>query len=121
MLHDGELYHSDILFLSVSYVKKLNIPSGVVGACRLDLAYEHFKVLACFIIVLFFHVSVVGGKMGRSGGLGNMPKRVRVKMSRFCTGQNELTRNSLCPKLVIFINSYVMYDYSNQLTILFHY
>jgi len=29
----------------VSYVKKLNIPSGVVGACRLDLAYEHFKVL----------------------------------------------------------------------------
>ncbi|MCD7457210.1 hypothetical protein HAX54_034475 [Datura stramonium] len=29
---------------AVSYVKKLNIPSGVVGACRLDLAYEHFKV-----------------------------------------------------------------------------
>lgn len=28
----------------VSYVKRLNIPSGVVGACRLDLAYEHFKV-----------------------------------------------------------------------------
>ncbi|KAF3515257.1 hypothetical protein F2Q69_00005125 [Brassica cretica] len=28
---------------AVSYVKKLNIPSGVVGACRLDLAYEHFK------------------------------------------------------------------------------
>ncbi|KAL2998729.1 hypothetical protein AAZX31_09G118100 [Glycine max] len=31
---------------AVSYVKKLNIPSGVVGACRLDLAYEHFKVKA---------------------------------------------------------------------------
>lgn len=31
-------------FLSVSYVKRLSIPSGVVGACRLDLAYEHFKV-----------------------------------------------------------------------------
>lgn len=30
---------------SVSYVKRLNIPSGVVGACRLDLAYDHFKVL----------------------------------------------------------------------------
>ncbi|KAL7229863.1 hypothetical protein ACSBR2_008419 [Camellia fascicularis] len=29
---------------AVSYVKRLNIPSGVVGACRLDLAYEHFKV-----------------------------------------------------------------------------
>lgn len=28
---------------AVSYVKRLNIPSGVVGACRLDLAYEHFK------------------------------------------------------------------------------
>ncbi|KAK0595636.1 hypothetical protein LWI29_008547 [Acer saccharum] len=28
---------------AVSYVKQLNIPSGVVGACRLDLAYEHFK------------------------------------------------------------------------------
>ncbi|XP_050224450.1 uncharacterized protein LOC126674114 isoform X2 [Mercurialis annua] len=28
---------------AVTYVKKLNIPSGVVGACRLDLAYEHFK------------------------------------------------------------------------------
>ncbi|XP_022723982.1 uncharacterized protein LOC111280775 [Durio zibethinus] len=28
---------------AVSYVKHLNIPSGVVGACRLDLAYEHFK------------------------------------------------------------------------------
>lgn len=28
---------------AVSYVKKLSIPSGVVGACRLDLAYEHFK------------------------------------------------------------------------------
>ncbi|CAN1264444.1 hypothetical protein LINPERPRIM_LOCUS11945 [Linum perenne] len=28
---------------AVSYVKKLNIPSGVVGACRLDLAYEQFK------------------------------------------------------------------------------
>ncbi|KAL9240486.1 hypothetical protein vseg_014698 [Gypsophila vaccaria] len=28
---------------AVSYVKKLKIPSGVVGSCRLDLAYEHFK------------------------------------------------------------------------------
>ncbi|XP_074281735.1 uncharacterized protein LOC141606485 [Silene latifolia] len=28
---------------AVSYVKKLNIPSGIVGSCRLDLAYEHFK------------------------------------------------------------------------------
>ncbi|CAO2821225.1 unnamed protein product [Amaranthus hypochondriacus] len=28
---------------AVSYVKRLNIPSGIVGACRLDLAYEHFK------------------------------------------------------------------------------
>ncbi|KAJ6707276.1 hypothetical protein OIU85_027612 [Salix viminalis] len=28
---------------AVAYVKRLNIPSGVVGACRLDLAYEHFK------------------------------------------------------------------------------
>ncbi|XP_021643182.2 uncharacterized protein LOC110637400 isoform X2 [Hevea brasiliensis] len=31
---------------AVTYVKRLNIPSGVVGACRLDLAYEHFKVKA---------------------------------------------------------------------------
>lgn len=31
-------------FFLVTYVKQLNIPSGVVGACRLDLAYEHFKV-----------------------------------------------------------------------------
>lgn len=38
----------------VSYVKKLNIPSGVVGACRLDLAYEHFKVLLvlCNVIMM---------------------------------------------------------------------
>ncbi|GMJ13589.1 hypothetical protein like AT5G62650 [Hibiscus trionum] len=28
---------------AVNYVKRLNIPSGVVGACRLDLAYERFK------------------------------------------------------------------------------
>ncbi|KAF8413237.1 hypothetical protein HHK36_001213 [Tetracentron sinense] len=28
---------------AVAYVKRLNIPTGVVGACRLDLAYEHFK------------------------------------------------------------------------------
>ncbi|WCJ36736.1 Tic22-like family protein [Euphorbia peplus] len=28
---------------AVTYVKRLNIPTGVVGACRLDLAYEHFK------------------------------------------------------------------------------
>ena len=34
----------------VTYVKRLNIPSGVVGACRLDLAYEHFKVIpACTV------------------------------------------------------------------------
>ncbi|KAH9605892.1 hypothetical protein KSS87_015312 [Heliosperma pusillum] len=32
-----------VLIFSVSYVKKLNIPSGIVGSCRLDLAYEHFK------------------------------------------------------------------------------
>uniref|UniRef100_A0A803M051 Tic22-like family protein n=1 Tax=Chenopodium quinoa TaxID=63459 RepID=A0A803M051_CHEQI len=31
--------HFDIPFIS----KRLNVPSGVVGACRLDLAYEHFK------------------------------------------------------------------------------
>ncbi|MBA0684650.1 hypothetical protein Goari_026227, partial [Gossypium aridum] len=31
---------------AVNYVKRLNIPSGVVGACRLDLAYDHFKVKA---------------------------------------------------------------------------
>lgn len=35
---------TEVVFL-VTYVKRLNIPSGVVGACRLDLAYEHFKVL----------------------------------------------------------------------------
>ncbi|GLT63614.1 hypothetical protein SLA2020_361680 [Shorea laevis] len=28
---------------AVSYVKHLNIPRGMVGVCRLDLAYEHFK------------------------------------------------------------------------------
>ncbi|KAK1281665.1 hypothetical protein QJS10_CPB22g00007 [Acorus calamus] len=28
---------------AVSYVKHLNIPTGMVGACRLDVAYEHFK------------------------------------------------------------------------------
>lgn len=28
---------------AVSYVKRLNIPSGIVGACRLDFAYQHFK------------------------------------------------------------------------------
>lgn len=32
------------LYFPVSYVRKLNIPSGVVGACHLTLAYEHFKV-----------------------------------------------------------------------------
>ncbi|PIA49160.1 hypothetical protein AQUCO_01300192v1 [Aquilegia coerulea] len=31
------------MVMAVSYVKRLNIPTGVVGACRLDLAYEHFK------------------------------------------------------------------------------
>lgn len=30
--------------LAVGYVKRLNIPTGMVGACRLDVAYEHFKV-----------------------------------------------------------------------------
>ncbi|TVU22960.1 hypothetical protein EJB05_32683, partial [Eragrostis curvula] len=29
---------------AVSYVKRLNVPSGMVGACRLDVAYGHFKV-----------------------------------------------------------------------------
>ncbi|XP_039143418.1 uncharacterized protein LOC120280607 [Dioscorea cayenensis subsp. rotundata] len=28
---------------AVTYVKKLNVPTGMVGACRLDVAYEHFK------------------------------------------------------------------------------
>ncbi|XP_042403060.1 uncharacterized protein LOC121992633 [Zingiber officinale] len=28
---------------AVSYVKHLNVPTGMVGACRLDVAYEHFK------------------------------------------------------------------------------
>ncbi|KAH9309250.1 hypothetical protein KI387_037161, partial [Taxus chinensis] len=28
---------------AVAYVKRLNIPSGLVGACRLDVAYKHFK------------------------------------------------------------------------------
>ncbi|GAB4826310.1 hypothetical protein Ancab_009175 [Ancistrocladus abbreviatus] len=28
---------------AVAYVKRLSIPSGIVGACQLDLAYEHFK------------------------------------------------------------------------------
>ncbi|KAJ6849077.1 uncharacterized protein M6B38_271365 [Iris pallida] len=28
---------------AVSHVKKLNIPTGMVGSCRLDVAYEHFK------------------------------------------------------------------------------
>ncbi|CAN6485781.1 unnamed protein product [Victoria cruziana] len=28
---------------AVTYVKKLNIPTGMVGACRLDVAYEHFR------------------------------------------------------------------------------
>lgn len=28
---------------AVSYVKRLNIPTGMVGACRLDVAYQHFK------------------------------------------------------------------------------
>ncbi|XP_062189391.1 uncharacterized protein LOC133892556 [Phragmites australis] len=28
---------------AVSYVKRLNVPRGMVGACRLDIAYEHFK------------------------------------------------------------------------------
>lgn len=28
---------------AVTYVKRVNVPSGVVGACRLDVAYEHFK------------------------------------------------------------------------------
>lgn len=28
---------------AVTYIQKLNIPNGVVGACRLDSAYEHSK------------------------------------------------------------------------------
>lgn len=28
---------------AVTYVKRLNVPTGMVGACRLDVAYEHFK------------------------------------------------------------------------------
>ncbi|XP_008797550.2 uncharacterized protein LOC103712700 [Phoenix dactylifera] len=28
---------------AVAHVKRLNIPTGMVGACRLDVAYEHFK------------------------------------------------------------------------------
>jgi len=39
-----------VLCAVVAYVKRLNIPSGVVGACRLDLAYEHFKVLLVLCI-----------------------------------------------------------------------
>ncbi|GFQ04844.1 amp deaminase [Phtheirospermum japonicum] len=34
-------------FMDLGDAGTLNIPSGVVGACRLDIAYEHFKVLAC--------------------------------------------------------------------------
>lgn len=43
-----------VCVFSVSYVKKLNIPSGVVGACRLDLAYEHFKV--CLQIYIYIRL-----------------------------------------------------------------
>ncbi|KAK8957494.1 hypothetical protein KSP39_PZI001506 [Platanthera zijinensis] len=32
-----------ILIAIVTYVKRVNVPTGVVGACRLDVAYEHFK------------------------------------------------------------------------------
>ncbi|ONK67018.1 uncharacterized protein A4U43_C06F14680 [Asparagus officinalis] len=28
---------------AVAYVKRLNVPTGMVGACRLDVAYRHFK------------------------------------------------------------------------------
>lgn len=28
---------------AVTYVKRVNVPTGMVGACRLDVAYEHFK------------------------------------------------------------------------------
>ncbi|XP_077227805.1 tic22-like family protein [Tasmannia lanceolata] len=28
---------------AVAYVKRLNIPTGMVGSCRLDVAYDHFK------------------------------------------------------------------------------
>lgn len=28
---------------AVAHVKQLNVPTGMVGACRLDVAYEHFK------------------------------------------------------------------------------
>ncbi|BBG98334.1 Tic22-like family protein [Prunus dulcis] len=43
-LGDAEMTYilTEVVFI-VTYVKRLNIPSGVVGACRLDLAYEHFK------------------------------------------------------------------------------
>lgn len=47
---------TDIVFL-VTYVKRLNIPSGVVGACRLDLAYEHFKVLPVFKLTTLIYYS----------------------------------------------------------------
>lgn len=45
-------------FVSVAYVKQLNIPSGVVGACRLDLAYEHFKVLLTWFECTLLYLSV---------------------------------------------------------------
>lgn len=38
------ILHSSWLYFTVSYVRRLNIPSGVVGACHLTVAYEHFKV-----------------------------------------------------------------------------
>ena len=53
------------IVLLVTYVKRLNIPSGVVGACRLDLAYEHFKVIpACTVCkidmrVASFHIGLI--------------------------------------------------------------
>jgi hypothetical protein len=39
--------------LTVRYMKRLNIQSGMVGACRLDLAYEYFKVSTAvgFVVV----------------------------------------------------------------------
>ncbi|OMO55359.1 Histone H2A [Corchorus olitorius] len=42
---------------AVTYVKHLNIPSGVVGACRLDLAYEHFKVQELLLKMEYAHAT----------------------------------------------------------------
>lgn len=42
--HNGPVFRFFMdLSDAVAYVKRLNIPTGMVGACRLDVAYEHFK------------------------------------------------------------------------------